>query len=1178
MKLGEFLQDRGVDLESLAQIRKRVYVVGRFNNEPVQNSEPQIFLFTNRDKELTSDFRSLFHSIGKIDYDKFVELVRPRVAERQTKGAHNRFVGFELCIPSADNKENESSYVLDRYNWFFQRAVQNCRHSDFTGASPGLPRMLETTETQRGATILQQIRSYLEDFCVFQKESPRIADCIASLLDTLAGEHGLPYFAAGGALPGGFLERLMDFLYQENMEEPFATKGLDFKVGPWTSLSDPQSSEGLEMFSKVIGAFRDALAGQGARQYNRYSFRGRTLGEHAESSIPTDLRESFRRARDSYNGLRQILRSKVLLSMVLEWLLSGYKTVLSDELNGLLKDDAHEVILKAILSGRSNVVAEPVRRPSVEQRRKFRNDLGNHFESLISCVLADDGDLERLVAELDVPSEMQKLILEIRTDPKKVEALREVSGGKMVEVRQGFVRANRIMLTNVLCPVLYQDPSISSAELRDMARSETITTYLTSVMLNSRNEDELRKIGTRNQQFFASNLKDERDGSDGLVKMVIQNTDEISAVLLREYSDLLCSNELRRQLEKGLNDLAEAFDLQKGLDSSDLPGAGKLVVIHRHDGKGAAEKTKPEIETVTVGLQKSVEAILEAHHRPAPLASDASVAVEAPRKVPAAARAAKGVASKVPIGNRQDSGEVQSDFAARALEICKELKNPKRESSIKDLAKDVTTEMIRTDSDLVEKSIPETLKAFNKLHHLIYTRYTEHRDSKQSFRNSVEKMTLLNLLLQFQKELRIGDKTSHLYRLLIDLVMHLDSEHPDPADFIREKSLTAYFDLDHAADGPNAITELFTTLEVQGNRSLKNIEAVVSELHGVKYLMDKVRQDSQAEIVIVNASAKEFLAWVDADNFTPNGGRGRLRPEISNNGDNGPTLFPGVIYMTDSAFGQEAGQVQSGKRTWLEEMGSPSTRFTLGDFRVVMPPIVCSTGVANEKWLENGEEILQAGSECPCPLMVVGPSPYLNEFGDGFSTRLPAGYLFCAHFLGSRDLKVGIKAQPFGSKGRLRALGRGAAPMAEFLDEIHWGSGQRGDDYSFAADWFLYLLSLIWGTVLSRPGAPKPTQFFDQFFHLANNQFPSPEFASTEVLDRAMLNGKIRGFYLGETIGAPTSEPKDKENEGASPERARLHSVCFAHPPSKTWMDKGVEKRQLTDVNWFNRLREKAEL
>ena len=221
------------------------------------------------------------------------------------------------------------------------------------------------------------------------------------------------------------------------------------------------------------------------------------------------------------------------------------------------------------------------------------------------------------------------------------------------------------------------------------------------------------------------------------------------------------------------------------------------------------------------------------------------------------------------------------------------------EKEKKELTEKLTGEVLQ--DEVFVGGLSEDIAAFEKTLHLIYSRYNENPD-KKTFRNKVERMTLINMMLLFQKELGLGRISSNLYHLLLDLVLHLDPENPDPMAFMREKSLTIYFD--DADLDKGGITALRQTLEVQSAQSLENIVTFVSELRGVKYLMDTVASDRDAEVVVVNATANEFLDWVRTDNLIEGKGDHRLRSGylVKTGSASNETIPPGLIYMTDIAF------------------------------------------------------------------------------------------------------------------------------------------------------------------------------------------------------------------------------------------------------------------------------------
>ena len=80
--------------------------------------------------------------------------------------------------------------------------------------------------------------------------------------------------------------------------------------------------------------------------------------------------------------------------------------------------------------------------------------------------------------------------------------------------------------------------------------------------------------------------------------------------------------------------------------------------------------------------------------------------------------------------------------------------------------------------------LAEKIKAFEKTLNLIYTRYKDNPD-KHQFRNKVDRLTLINMMLLFKKDLALGKTLSSLYQMLLDVVKHTNPEAPDPMDFLR---------------------------------------------------------------------------------------------------------------------------------------------------------------------------------------------------------------------------------------------------------------------------------------------------------------------------------------------------------------------------------------------------------
>lgn len=1170
--LKEFCEKYNIDKKALERVKKRVFVVGRFNNKPTKD-DPDVFLFTNR-ADTTDEYLKNFASNRDLDYGRFVELLKPKAAERVEHAdpmSGKRFDSYELVVPRGTEDDLETSYVMDTYNYFFQRAILTCEQEAIKRQSPNIPKLLEDTAVERGRTILKQIRSNLTTFCTFQKDAPEIAKAIIKLFGQCAGEHGLPHYAQGAPLPIGFIESLVEFIFQEDQSASYDCSNLDFDAPGWKSLK--ASAPARETLNKAVNAFRDALVSDSLSHYNDLVFRGKTLSQHAKEVVEGEIKDKYRKARDAYNGLRQILRSKILLSMVLEWLVHSYYLTV-DEKPPLNDYDQDCKIEDAILQGIPDVIATPIKRPTKAERRKFSKALTENFATMIQAVVETNTQrYEELAAKL--PNELQELAEKLRKDPEKRAALAKVSGAAMGEdLQKAFFSASRMILLDVLCPVLYRKPTMNVRELKKLARQETMAAFLTAIFLSEENEEAIASIGEKHLEYFESKINKKTKE--------ITDVGQIQSLLLNDFVDVLCAPDLQQQIQEGIKVLMEVFALRKEVQAGEHAGSSPIVVMRAHEGRDPLAKTTPDMEVVKVGVGRKVEAASRKAAAAAakkPGGNGASAIAASARTgdaEPSAVAVAEILPKVTPIvegplpGAEEEEEDVALEAAAEESELDSKIGNilekilieDRRGATEEDKAAapvpDRVNDLLLHDRDFMNERA-ESLKKFDQVMHLIYTRYVQHKNDKQTFRNAVERMTLLNMLLKFQEELGMGKGHSNLYRLLIDLVLHLDAEKPDPRDFIREKSLTMYFDDADLQDG--GLTELRQLLEIQAVRSLRNVEAFVSELRGVKYLMDAVGQSRDTEVIVVNATADQFLQWLTSDNLTSAQGKGlmRLGRLIDTNSASQRTIPPGLVYMTDSAF------FETDKEAWVNSL----SEFKMQEetFGVVLPPLLISTGphTTRGEWRTLEEKVARAGQSAPAPIVMMGPSPYLNRADDGFKTILPAGYLFCAHFLGCKDQKLTIPSNPHKSVGRARSIGRGEASMFTSMGQIVWGEGP-GENYCFAADFYLYLLALIWGTCVKFGGAaPQRKEFFskDTYFYIENDGMPKPRYETTRYLDGAVIGPSALAFSLDQNL---------------SIDGEKLKSVSVAADQAQSLASARTERWHCTEVNWFNVLLERAGL
>jgi hypothetical protein len=276
-----------------------------------------------------------------------------------------------------------------------------------------------------------------------------------------------------------------------------------------------------------------------------------------------------------------------------------------------------------------------------------------------------------------------------------------------------------------------------------------------------------------------------------------------------------------------------------------------------------------------------------------------------------------------------------------------------------------------------------------------------------------------------------------------------------------------------------------------------------------------VGHDRDAEVVVVNATAYEFLDWLKSDNLTEGKGRGRLRAGMlvkTEHASAGATP-PCMVYLTDIAFpGGRKGQ-------WFQRLADDGIR--QGGLTVVLPPFCVSTGIQDDaqSWVTNGEAWSKAAERAPAPVIVLGPSPRANRAGDRFETMVPAGYLLAAHLLAGPDQAIRIESVARRSQGRFRVIGAGTAAMRDSLETVLWGEHDQ-DDYFFAVDFYLYLVLLLHATAARYGGmSDVPVSSLYACFHLAETVLDKARWKSSAILDKAVLGGETLRFWMDQNPG-----------------------------------------------------------
>jgi hypothetical protein len=1156
MNLPEFFNRFKIDTDALARIKDRVFVVGRFNQRS-KGAPPEVFLFTKRG-DLSVRYRENFQNktAYNLSYEDFVRALAPAVAERVKRLDHQRFHAVEHVIPDGSDA-TEGAAVIDPFNYFFGRAVAHSNQTEFaseSNSSTGGSDLLSPGEEERGKGILTQIRKNLGTFCSFQPRTHEIVDLFSKYLAECAARLDITIFADGDALPPGFSGELINFLYLENESARFALNRLDLTGTNWRTLWDNGAQKPTASGDKLISvvcAFRDALLKVNGDQFGAIKVGGKNLNRVAEESVASDekLAKGFRNSRFAFNGLRQILRSRVLLSMVLEWLLGEYRKL--PEVAAKQKAGGQDRALEDAILDRwkENGLAKPVRRPSPAERARFSDILTENYELLLDGVVGSDKEFEDVLKKL--PGELGMLAKEIRADVKQRDALSKIAGkNQSPELQKAFRDATKIVLLDVMCPVLYRVPVLSVQHLRKYLRQEVLSSYLTAVFLSDKDQDKVRRIAEEQLDYFESQIDK--------ATQRITNEGPIQAKLLKGYLAMLASPEMEARLSK---DIAMLYNVLALLDSEHaIEGLGVGGIVPKRVSEPTSEDLERSAELTDVSrapIKEAIEAKVRAFAtvRYSELVQAAAARAGASMEPSDGAGATRQAEPSKPSGSKAptDSSSDETDMAEFDPESS-EIEDMIQKLTMSAMPKELeeassTTEQASAVEEIGKKvsgdpglfrDAREAVKSYDRTLHLIYERYNGNPD-KTMFRNKVERMALINMMLLFQKELGFGKVLSNLYQLLLDLVQYLDADETklmeSVKDFMRKKSLTLYFDdayLRRDEANHSGISALRQTLQVQAENSLQNIVTFVSDLRGIKYLMDSVRSNPRAEVIVVNATAEEFLAWIHEENTKEGAEIQRLRfgglvtTTVAREAKSSDTVIPpALVYMSDIAFTETCP-----KAKWIAQVSG----LTAKDERLAftLPPLCISSASQNVvDWAKDAIQLATDAEAVPAPVLVLGPSPNLNPSGDGFPTVLPAGYVFAAHLLARPNQRLNIPGVKRASAGRFRVIGAGFAEMSTSLDQVLWGES-KGDRFSFAADFYLYvLLNLLATPSFSEKGPFDANDFLRMFSFEVGDPQTTDRYRTTEALGPALVGGNAHRFklvlennsFVKGVVVAPDSKP-----------------------------------------------------
>jgi hypothetical protein len=934
LSLEQFLTSQNIDRKALAAIRKRVFVVGRFNQRRI--NDPEVFLFTDKKEKdennpegLTKAYMENFDGIGRLDYKHFVRLLQPAISEKIV-GKINKEGGFPQVvqmIPRCD-KDLESAYVVDHTNYFLDAAVRSSEQSEFVGKQD--TSWLIDDKDQPGRTIFKQIRENLATLCTFQVRNHEIIEVVSLVLSKCAGEGGMPIYSDGGALPRGFEARFFDFLYSDDPNVDFEefAKEIDWSGGQWEDIAIP-GSFARKTFNMVMGALRDFFIGTVGDSTN-LSFKQTPLNLIIREATPQELKSKFREAREAFSSLRQILRSKVLLSMILEWLIDGYYQI--PDVDPSAKEDKRNKAVRDAIYKRwnqnGNNLAPPVSRPSMEARRELREMLERDFDLILRAIVSKTKDLDGETLEIrknaeainsgkDISDPRARVVAEMLGNPGILETLKKVSGVKLEDpsTHKQFIEAAKLVIADVVLPIWFQNPLATRMDLLEWLEGDLKKSYLMAIFYADASERAIREIAQKNLTAFTDCVDKETkeiNGAEGVVSSLVQ-----------DFLGVLASPELSYRLEEAMKTLAEMFSVFRFAGDS----GGRIGDTVPLVSSEAIEESPEEVVLTASPTADKVKGLLASGVDQVSLLMAASQSSTDSADSGTETEEASDTDESEGDGTTSSSGEEDASSAKapkpwepktdleqgiaqiieKAPAVAKESNPEPTSEEILDTARKLAQE----DEDL-GKLISDTMIRYQHVLQEIYGKYAKKKDEKPEFRAVVERFALTQVMLLVEKQLGLGKMGSNLYSLLVDMIQYVDPETLDLSGFMRERSLTHYFD-DGDLEG-TGLKGLRTQLEIQRLKSLNNIVRFVSELHGISYLMNKAAEIDGTEVIVINADAVEFKNWLIRDNLNDNC-KGRLHTrrlviaekKDPKTPDPAEKIFiPGLVCMSDSSFSARA--------------------------------------------------------------------------------------------------------------------------------------------------------------------------------------------------------------------------------------------------------------------------------
>ena len=1177
MKLKNWLGNNGVNVDGdklrdrLNEARNRVIVVGSMT--PKTKDTHQVFLFSQRpDAKLRAD--RLGAKLCALNESELDNQVQPSVVERTIAPKPWEYapqlkllapIDADLDKATLDDLEKGSGggfSTLGLTHFLVQRTVQNSKIERFQRwHKPQQDESARLITERQGEAIFRHLRKSLKTYARFQPLNPEIIAAFRFFIQESAGE-SLPMILEGHLLPAGLPHFLLNFLFEDERTERQRSGGAGEKGDPIEMLSqrlleeldfDIETEAGMEnqytwikenkevrnAFAERILVFRAVLLGRNPPA-GRSTAGGVGLSNIASMVLDQPrfkqhkLKDNAKACRDALIGIRQVLRSRVLPSYLLHWVIDAAFQV--PAVKNLPEAEKNAKLTEMILSSEEPTEDKPfpkaIPRLNQDAFDDLRRDWRANRNQAIQVLFKPASEFETALSELDEP--FREPIRAIRKDEKVFGTLRvwaRSEGGDEQDRREGLEALGKALtglLDDLVYPRLTVSPTMDMSDLESVWKTQLLGLSIQALIASNQGaRAKFEELGYASQDAFARDVVDEKTGK----RKGGSSEKNFEASLLEKVLKAFASDEVAAQAEK-FQKLVVSLQELKQLN---VPLTGEIP----YAAERSAEQDSARAPAMAEKLAESLKAILE---RPQKVPAKANV--EATKDAQASTVQAKepgheagsegpqSPSSHTPSSKDEDQLASTSPPADDATPP-----TPQSSSELHDDRSRMEAELLSMFPKLAEpiaSDAPETridepiqqaiqqvaknesrdlLQVVNEMLALVYTQYNDDR-SGEAYRANVHQFSMAGIMRSLSGELGLGQEHSFLFRLILDLFEVLQEESPRPLAFLKERTLTRYLKNDKIRAG--GIQWLHKKLEEQADQSLRSVSGFTSDVLGLRFLLESLRGSTQHEVILFDGSAERFVAWLKDENLLANAGQVKGLQSTALFADQAPASVASCIFFTPSAFplGQRPSQWVS---TNIVRQNSGLFHSEATNRYLDVPPIIVS--YEDDPSPELAASIDRELKQVDTPALALGPGVALGEETETFRPRMSFGFIFLANLLGRPgEITFSDTGNEPGSKGRFhRGWTSSVRDEREVATLIKHGTP---DVLGFGGAHFLWVLKLLSGIAQQRPNGRDSKNVWAPFDALRfDGENTGVEFEAWSILlqDALHLDSRCMGAVNGDS-------------------------------------------------------------